>query len=92
VKITVKVNARARKSASAVVRDRLKSFRSKATVEEVFPGARAGRRAGLVSVDISDGDGEAALEELRASDEIDYAEPARARTPKTKDDLRRRRT
>ena len=82
MKITVKVRTSAGKPPSAVVRDRLKGLRSKATVEEVFPDARSGRRAGLVSVDVSDDESDTALIELRAGDDIEYAEPARARTPK----------
>ena len=82
MKITVKVNARGRKAPASVVRNRLKNVRSKATVEEVFPGLRSGRRAGMVLVDVSDEDSEHVLKELRADHEIEYAEPAAQRKAK----------
>jgi beta-phosphoglucomutase-like phosphatase (HAD superfamily) len=84
MKITVKVNPRGRKAAASVVRDRLKNLRSTPKVEEVFPGLRSGRRAGMVTVDVSDEESEHVLEQLRADDAIDYAEPAAQRKAKKK--------
>jgi beta-phosphoglucomutase-like phosphatase (HAD superfamily) len=85
MKITVKVNARGSKAPTAVVRDRLKKVRTKAKVEEVFPGLRSGRRAGMVMVDVSDQESEQVLQELRADEAIEYAEPATQRKAKKKE-------
>ena len=86
MKITVKVKPRAKKGPAAVVRARLGKAHVKAKVEEVFPGERTGRRAGMVSVDLggelSDEESQGLLDALRADGEIEYAEPARPRRPK----------
>jgi hypothetical protein len=89
MKITVKVNPRGRTAAASVVRNRLKKLRTTPTVEEVFPGLRSGGRAGLVTVDVADEDSEHALQELRADDAIEYAEPTTQRKPKKKHARRR---
>jgi hypothetical protein len=83
LQITVKVKPHATKDAAAVVRDCVKAAQPDATVEEVFPGTESGRRAGLVVVclppDASEKDSRALLARLRATEEIEYAEPAPAR-------------
>jgi beta-phosphoglucomutase-like phosphatase (HAD superfamily) len=89
MKITVKVNPRGRKAPASVVRNRLKNMRSTPKVEEVFPGLRSGRRAGMVTVDVSDEDSEHVLQELRADDAIEYAESTTQRKPKKKHARRR---
>ena len=90
MKITVKVNAKGRKAPASVVRDRLKASQPKAVVEEVFPGVRSGRRAGMVIVnlpdDVSDEESETLLTRLRDDEEIEYAEPARSRKRKRNPD------
>lgn len=87
MRITVKVNAPAGKKPATIVRDRLKNSRAKATVEEVFPGETAGRRAGLVLVSlpdhVSDEDFDEVLEQLRDDEHIEYAERSSTRTPKS---------
>ena len=86
MKITVKVNPRGGKAPASVVRNLLKNLRSTPKVEEVFPGLRSGRRAGMVTVDVSDEESEHVLHELRADAAIAYAEPARKKKPKRKAD------
>lgn len=79
MKITVKVRADAGKAPASVVRDRLKQLRRDAVVEEVFPGEKSGRRAGLVIVDLPDHAADEILEQLRQDEHIEYAERAPSR-------------
>ena len=82
--ITVKVRPRRGRNAATVVRKQLKDAHPHAKVEEVFPGVDTGRRAGMVVVRVPDEDSEAALEALRDHGDIEYAEPAAARKPKSR--------
>jgi Fervidolysin N-terminal prodomain len=84
VNITVKVRTKRGRKATAVVRDQLKDVHPHAKVEEVFPGVDVGRRAGMVVVSVPDEDSEAALKALRDHGDIEYAEPAAPRKPKSR--------
>lgn len=87
MQITVKVNATRARSAAKVVRERLKSASPQvaetAAVEEVFPGVKSGRRAGMVTVNlpqkISHADVETVLSALQADEAVEYAEPVAPR-------------
>lgn len=88
MQITVKVKPGGGKKPATVVRDRLKDVQPGATVEEVFPDVQAGRRAGMVVVNLpdsmSDEDSETVIRALRGYDDIEYAERAGPRKPKSK--------
>lgn len=87
MQITVKVNPRRGKDAAAVVRECLKSARPEvaeaAGVEEVFPGLRSGRRAGMVTVNLpqrlSHDQVKAVITALQSDDAIEYAEASAPR-------------
>lgn len=86
MQITVKVKAGST-NPKAAVRGAITRARPKvgeaSKVEEVFPGQRTGRRAGMVTVtlaaDLPDDDREAVLGALRDDADIEYAEPVSAR-------------
>jgi hypothetical protein len=82
VQITVKVNPARAKSATAVVREHLKAVHPDigegSAVEEVFPGVRSGRRAGMVTVKLpqklSHDEVKAVITALQSDEAIEYAE------------------
>jgi hypothetical protein len=84
--ITVKVDLTATSDPVRMVRDALRELRpdlSAATVSEVFPGVRSGRRAGQVVVNVPEAlsatDAEALAQALRARAGVLYAQAAAAR-------------
>lgn len=87
MQITVKVSPRRGKTASGMVRDRLKAtdpqVAKAAAVEEVFPDVSSGRRAGMVTVNLprglSDDDVQNVLSALKSDEAIEYAEPVAPR-------------
>jgi hypothetical protein len=88
--IVVKVDERRAGVAVATVRGVLEredpALAAEATIAEVFPGLRAGSRAGMVTVEVPDrvpvGAREALLDALRAQEGVEYAELAGARRPR----------
>jgi hypothetical protein len=86
MQITVKVDPKRKKPATAVrklVKEARPDLGKDAHVEEVFPGQTAGRRAGMVMVDLPDrlstAECEDVMRTLRGHADVEYAEPATRR-------------